>query len=122
MAQAKNGQLIKGSIMSTVESILDGAAQKAFESAITALIPVISETIKKEIKTEKEEINIRLLNQTELMAALGIKSRSGLKTITNQPDFPAPLCFGGADRWREIDIHKWLETQSKIAAKVKSCQ
>ena len=47
--------------------------------------------------------------------ALGIAGRTKLYFMVKNGDFPKPLKYGRAIRWRKIDVEDWLKYQAQKA-------
>ena len=53
----------------------------------------------------------RLLSIADVMAQLGIRSRTTWAKFRKAPDFPEPLHLPelGRPRWRQVDIDRWSD-------------
>jgi predicted DNA-binding transcriptional regulator AlpA len=55
----------------------------------------------------------RLLSIADVMAQLGIRSRTTWAKVRKHEDFPAPLSIPGLSRprWRQEDLSRWMDNR-----------
>lgn len=54
----------------------------------------------------------KLLTMQDLCQNLNL-CKATIYRFIREDGFPAPLKFGAASRWREVDVQAWIEARSK---------
>ena len=60
-----------------------------------------------------EELNYSFLSAKQVTQWLGV-SKTVLRKLRQEPDFPSPVRIAGSARWRSDELSAWAESRRRI--------